>query len=211
MVDRCVQFAVGDLWVALEDAGYGKRTELAADGEFGGYAITTLQNYGSIARAIPHAVRTSPRGEVLSFSHFRVVAKLTGNPKAQGAWLDKAIAEQWSVTDLDHAVWEANRQAEIRAWSTGDAPDPARRGKPAKAPTDNRQAYDGDEADDDEEWRRTFNRVVGELARCEGQGSRMFATTNATPSSLRRLAAFIEVVADEIEGRTIEHEPSAAA
>jgi hypothetical protein len=37
-VERCVQFAAGDLWVALEDAGYGKRTELAADGEFGGYA-----------------------------------------------------------------------------------------------------------------------------------------------------------------------------
>jgi hypothetical protein len=148
----------------------------------------------------------------LSFSHFRVVAKL--DHEAQKTWLDRAAAEQWTVTDLDYKLWEAGQEAKTKAWATGDAPDPAAPKGGFPPPRKQPQAATGgrgggDDSDEDEELIKKFNAAIRELGRCEPKGARMFAATNARPSRLRVLAAFLEVVANELEGRTtIKHEPS---
>jgi hypothetical protein len=85
-----------------ETKRYGLKYEAAA-------AATGLEN-GTLRTClwVYKAVNLSRRRDKLSWSHHREVAHL--DPKAQGEWLDRAIANEWSKSDLRQALRRANKE-----------------------------------------------------------------------------------------------------
>lgn len=64
----------------------------------------TLANYSYVSQNIPISIRREPG--ILSWSHHREVAPL--KPKEIAYWLDRAVAKDWSVSELRQAIRRAN-------------------------------------------------------------------------------------------------------
>jgi hypothetical protein len=82
---------VGD-WIRYGNAKFGERYVRAA--KITGYDVQTLTNMVYVASRF----EISRRRENLSWSHHETVAAL--EPDEQGHWLNRAIAEKLSVSDL---------------------------------------------------------------------------------------------------------------
>ena len=94
-----VQFAVGDA-ILFGQKTYGKRQANSAIKETTGYASHTLYIYTRIAERVPHDVRTPE----LTFYHHMQVEVFHGKPALQRKWLNRAIQNHWTHTDLKEAI-----------------------------------------------------------------------------------------------------------
>jgi hypothetical protein len=90
-ISRCNQWWLGD-WLRYGSAKWGEKYVEAA--RITGYDVRSLANMASIAASFD----ISRRRENLTWSHHAVVAAL--DPEEQDRWLDRAIAERLSVSDL---------------------------------------------------------------------------------------------------------------
>lgn len=90
-ISRCNQWWLGD-WLRYGSAKWGEKYVEAA--RITGYDVRSLANMASIAASFD----VSRRRENLTWSHHAVVAAL--DPEGQDRWLDRAIAERLSVSDL---------------------------------------------------------------------------------------------------------------
>lgn len=110
---RCCQWTIGD-WIRYGHAKFGERYAPAA--KITGYDVQTLMNMVHVASRF----EISRRRKNLSWSHHETVASLEIDQ--QEYWLDRAIAEKFSIADLRTEV-KASRRAEAtaaRAASTGE-------------------------------------------------------------------------------------------
>lgn len=90
-ISRCNQWWLGD-WLRYGTAKWGEKYVEAA--RITGYDVRSLANMASIAAAFA----VSRRRDNLTWSHHAAVVGLP--PDAQEGWLDRAIAERLSVSDL---------------------------------------------------------------------------------------------------------------
>ena len=90
--EQSVQFWVGDLIKAVENAPYSDKYTQALDAT--DYSLRTLQNNKYVASKVP----LENRHIGLSFEHHKAVAALDA-PK-QKEWLDKAEEEGWTVSEM---------------------------------------------------------------------------------------------------------------
>ncbi len=97
-IGRCGQWGLGD-WIRYGNAKFGERYSRAA--RITGYDVQTLMNMVYVASRFT----TSRRRENLSWSHHETLASL--DPSAQDHWLDRAVAERLSISDL---------RLELRDW-----------------------------------------------------------------------------------------------
>lgn len=95
MVDSSLQWLIGDWLLHAEHIQYGDIKELA---EELGFVVETIYEYKSVAKA----VETSIRMEVLSFGHHQLVR--AKDAKEQKEWLNKAVANKWSVRQLREEI-----------------------------------------------------------------------------------------------------------
>jgi hypothetical protein len=104
-IGRCGQWGLGD-WIRYGNAKFGERYSRAA--RITGYDVQTLMNMVYVASRFT----VSRRRENLSWSHHETLASL--DPSAQEHWLDRAVAERLSISDL---------RLELRAWRRRSAED----------------------------------------------------------------------------------------
>jgi len=105
-VEGSVQFWIGD-WARFGDkkgfTGKNVSSEVYDElEEITGLERKTLQNYKNVAEQTAEVRNSSPRGEELSYTHYREVAKLT--PEKQTEFLNKASDENLSVRDLRREI-----------------------------------------------------------------------------------------------------------
>jgi hypothetical protein len=118
---RCGQWGLGD-WIRYGNAKFGERYAWAA--RVTGYDVQTLMNMVYVSSRF----HVSRRRENLSWSHHETIAAL--EPAEQDRWLDRAVADRLSISDL---------RAELRSLRRGVAdgvstPDTARAAAPAAIP-----------------------------------------------------------------------------
>lgn len=105
-VEGSVQFWIGD-WARFGDkkgfTGKNVSSEIYDELELiTGLERKTLQNYKNVAEQTSEVRNSSPRGEELSFSHFREVAQLTSAKQTE--FLNKANDEKLSVRELRREI-----------------------------------------------------------------------------------------------------------
>jgi hypothetical protein len=86
---------IGD-WLNFGERAYGEKYAQAATDT--GLAVSTLQNYASVAGKVPPERRNAS----LPYSYHAVVAPL--EPAAQASWLGRAESEGWTRRELATAV-----------------------------------------------------------------------------------------------------------
>lgn len=101
-ISRCNQWWLGD-WVRYGNAKFGEKYSRAS--KITGYDAQTLMNMVYVSSRI----EISRRRENLSWSHHEAVAPL--EPELQDHWLDRAIADKFSVSDLRVELRSARRRA----------------------------------------------------------------------------------------------------
>jgi hypothetical protein len=101
-ISRCNQWWLGD-WVRYGNAKFGEKYSRAS--KITGYDAQTLMNMVYVSSRI----EISRRRESLSWSHHEAVAPL--EPEMQDRWLDRAIADKFSVSDLRVELRSARRRA----------------------------------------------------------------------------------------------------
>jgi hypothetical protein len=101
-ISRCNQWWLGD-WLRYGSAKWGEKYVEAA--RITGYDVRSLANMASIAASFD----ISRRRENLTWSHHAVVAAL--DSEEQDRWLDRAIAERLSVSDLRIELRSAERSS----------------------------------------------------------------------------------------------------
>jgi hypothetical protein len=94
-MDTAFQFALGDA-LNYGQSRYGERYAQAI--ECTGKEYQSLANYAWVSKAVPGEVRVAG----LSWTHHRLVARL--EPSEQSFLLQKAKAEQWTVSALQEVV-----------------------------------------------------------------------------------------------------------
>jgi hypothetical protein len=99
---RCGQWGLGD-WIQYGNAKFGERYALAA--RITGYDVQTLMNMVYVASRF----EISRRRENLSWSHHEAVAAL--DLAEQERWLDRAVADRLSVSDLRVELRHARRSS----------------------------------------------------------------------------------------------------
>jgi hypothetical protein len=100
-LDSSLQWLIGDLIVCGEYHQWGEQKAIAEAFDF---EYSTIRDFAYVARNVEMSVRT----DKLSFGHHKLVAGLKGNE--QSYWLDKAIAEGWSIKDLNDALNQADKK-----------------------------------------------------------------------------------------------------
>lgn len=90
-------------WVAYGQDNFPKRYKRAA--EKTGLSYQTLRNYAWVARRF----KTARRRAELSFQHHAQLAALS--EAEQDAWLERALANQWSATELRRRLRKASDEA----------------------------------------------------------------------------------------------------
>jgi hypothetical protein len=101
-ISRCNQWWLGD-WVRYGNAKFGEKYSRAS--KITGYDAQTLMNMVYVSSRI----EISRRRESLSWSHHEAVAPL--EPEQQNRWLDCAIGDKLSVSDLRGELRSARRRA----------------------------------------------------------------------------------------------------
>jgi hypothetical protein len=104
-IGRCSQWWLGD-WIRYGNAKFGERYMRAV--AITGYDMQSLMNMVHVATRF----EIYRRRENLSWSHHETVAAL--DPNEQDAWLQRAIVENLSVSDLRLALRSARRE---RRWA----------------------------------------------------------------------------------------------
>lgn len=102
-------FLIGD-GLNWGEGVYGDRYVQAAEAT--GLSPGTLMNYASVCRN----VAKNRRREDLTFGHHAEVAKL--EPEQQAAWLQRAVDERWTRSQMRLAILDATRQTTIDDPST---------------------------------------------------------------------------------------------
>jgi len=97
---RCGQWGLGD-WIQYGNAKFGERYARAA--RITGYDIQTLMNMVYVASRF----EISRRRENLSWSHHETLASLEASE--QDRWLDLAVSQKLSVSDLRHELRGSRR------------------------------------------------------------------------------------------------------
>jgi hypothetical protein len=97
---RCGQWGLGD-WIRYGNVKFGERYARAA--RITGYDVQTLMNMVYVASRF----EISRRRENLSWSHHETLASL--DPDEQDHWLDLAVSEKLSVSDLRVELRSARR------------------------------------------------------------------------------------------------------
>jgi len=131
-IEKHVQFYIGDKILEGETEGYIQRGKYDLVSELTGIPKHTLQNYVSICNSI-----SSRRREELDFSHHTEVAKL--EPENQEYFLNKAVTNKWSVSDLRIKI----REKEYKKLSTTLMPSGIYRIIYADPPWDYRDKCEG--------------------------------------------------------------------
>jgi hypothetical protein len=101
-ISRCSQWWLGD-WLRYGSAKWGEKYVEAA--RITGYDVRSLANMASIAASFEF----SRRRDSLTWSHHAVVAAL--DPEEQDRWLDRALSERLSVSDLRIELRSAERSS----------------------------------------------------------------------------------------------------
>jgi hypothetical protein len=99
-IGRCGQWGIGD-WIRYGNTRFGERYSRAA--RITGYDVQTLMNMVYVASRYG----VSRRRENLSWSHHETLAAL--DPEVQDQWLDRAMAERLSISDLRLALRDWRR------------------------------------------------------------------------------------------------------
>jgi hypothetical protein len=99
---RCGQWGLGD-WIRYGNTKFGERYARAA--RITGYDVQTLTNMVYVASRFD----ISRRRENISWSHHETLAAL--DPIVQDEWLDRAVGEKMSVSDLRLELRRARRGA----------------------------------------------------------------------------------------------------
>jgi hypothetical protein len=108
---RCCQWTIGD-WIRYGHAKFGERYAPAA--RITGYDVQTLMNMVHVASRF----EVSRRRKSLSWSHHETVASL--EPDQQEYWLDRAVAERFSVADLRLELRSSRRKrAQVQVSPSG--------------------------------------------------------------------------------------------
>jgi hypothetical protein len=100
---RCGQWGIGD-WIHYGNARFGERYDRAA--RVTGYDVQTLMNMVYVSSRF----EISRRRESLSWSHHETLA--SSESSEQERWLDRAVAERMSVSDLRIELRNARRRPE---------------------------------------------------------------------------------------------------
>lgn len=109
-LDRCLQFAVGDFFRAVEDRYPEKSSQIL---DHTGWSESTLRVYRNTAKNVAPATR---RMDKLTYTHHQVVAALP--PKKQKEWLNRAAdtdERPWSVNRLRKAI-SVGEDLPVTAW-----------------------------------------------------------------------------------------------
>jgi hypothetical protein len=112
---RHSQWWLGD-WIRFGNVKFGERYARAS--RITAYDVQTLMNMVYVAKSF----EISRRREILSWSHHETLAPLDADE--QDLWLDRAIAQRLSVSDLRIELRAARRSA-IRLPSRAPEPSPA--------------------------------------------------------------------------------------
>ena len=101
------QWWIGD-WLNFGEHAYGERYAQAVDEK----QAALWAHFSWVARSVSPCLRK----QLLSYHHHEVIAKL--EPADQAQWLDKAIAEQWTVREFRAALRGVNPPD---AWTLSEA------------------------------------------------------------------------------------------
>jgi hypothetical protein len=93
-------------WWRYGEHRYGERAHQAAPL---GYKADTLRRAARVCERVP----PEERDERLTFGHYVALARLEVRPR--GRIRDQAIAEDWTVRDIEHAVSRLNAGEEVNA------------------------------------------------------------------------------------------------
>lgn len=113
---RCGQWGLGD-WIRYGNSKFGERYAWAA--RVTGYDVQTLMNMVYVASRF----EISRRRENLSWSHHETLAAL--DPDEQDRWLDRAVADRLSISDLRGELRSLRRDTRAPGERAvkGDGPD----------------------------------------------------------------------------------------
>lgn len=225
-VRSTIIWVLADWWVHGEHA-YGERVKALREGDISDLKFETIMTYGSVARR----VGTSMRIEALSFSHHRQVA-IFDNPETQRHWLERATAEGWSLRRLHDEITQSQLASQTQDNDDGDAIEedeasdlgaPIGTGGGDDEKTFRTEILPGPEhpieepkpiapppgptsEQHDRHLLTTFHQFAGGLYFLVNEPLQVFTGTSLPPSRLRTIAAFLERVADAIEGRLPAHD-----
>lgn len=95
MVDSSLQWLIGDWLLQADKIQYGGIKDFS---EKIGFEVDTIYEYKSVAKSVEIWVRTQD----LTYGHHKLVRAF--DSEKQQEWLDKAVKNDWSISDLREAI-----------------------------------------------------------------------------------------------------------